>query len=116
VGIQVITGSLTLPTNTITPDTSYVFAGTQLVWDDRVNELEITVVLADQNLYPGKVETVYVVYYGVTPSVVWNAFSISGVSGIALSGNTITFTNTNIPELTSGGTAIRLNGSLTVPQ
>jgi hypothetical protein len=116
VGIQVITGSLTLPTNTITPDTSYVFAGTQLVWDDRVNELEITVVLADQNLYPGKVETVYVVYYGVTPSVVWNAFSISGVSGIALSGNTITFTNANIPELTSGGTAIRLNGSLTVPQ
>ncbi len=97
------------------PDSSYLFNGPQYVWKDTARHIEITIVPADQALYPGKAETVYVVYSGVNPSVVWNTFAVTGVPGVSFAHGKTTFADVFVQELTSGGTNLSLNGTLQDP-
>jgi hypothetical protein len=97
-----------------TPDTSYLTADPLLVWNDQVHGIDITAIPADQNAYPGKIETVSVTSWTST-EVDWSMFTPSGVAGISMVGGKTTFTNTVLTEVTAGGTSLTLNGTLTNP-
>ena len=93
------------------PDSIYIVTGPNLVWKDTVTGIEITIVPADQALYPGKAQTLYVTY----PGAVWNTYSGSGVPGVTIAHGITTFSNVFVQELTSGGTNLTLNGTVKSP-
>lgn len=106
-------GSTQLPSNTFTPSTSDIPAAEQYRWNDNVNHVEILIVLADQGPYPGKVQTLYVVYNGVSPALIWNEFNGTGISDISFAGGKTTFTNVVVDQFTGGTSPLTLNGELT---
>jgi hypothetical protein len=99
-----------------TPTSSHVVSGTQLVWDDDVNHVQVLIVPADQGAYPGKVQTVYVVYSGVTPSAVWSATNFAGLAGVDLLANDTAFSGVTVTEMQPGTTStLTLTGTLANP-
>ena len=105
----------------VLPSTAFTATGSQIVnadlkWVDDPHHVEILIApVPDQQAYPGKVQTLNVVYSGVAPSVVWERSVGTGIPGIVMSTGETRFTNTTATETTLGGTTITLNGTLNNP-
>ena len=103
------TGVAYLPANTCTPDSNYVYAGTQLVWYDRAKHVEITAIPGSVS---GTIETLYVVY----SPYVWTVHNSGGIPNIIVSGGKTIFTNAVVYQFSPTGTAdLTLSGTLTNP-
>ena len=111
--VDYVTSGTTFPSGTATPDSAGVSGGTTFVWRDRPNHIEIQAVLANQTLYPGSVQTVY--FTDLAGSRGWLAHGVSGIGGVAVSGNITTFTDALVVDLATGNQQVRITGALTNP-
>ncbi len=105
------TGAALLP-EACFDETSSALLKEQFTWNDGPDDVQILAILVTptSNLF----RTLYVTRPD-NGGAVWNAFNGSGIPGVSLSGGVVTFTNVVLPELTSGGTSLTLNGQLDEP-
>lgn len=94
-----------------TPTASHIGGGVQHIWDDAPNFVQIlTVPLTDST-----VQTVYVTYYDLVNSYIWNTTNFSGILGVSRAAGVTYFSNLSLPQLSGGTSILIVDGALTEP-
>ncbi|MGH7681672.1 MAG: hypothetical protein ACRENN_06750 [Candidatus Eiseniibacteriota bacterium] len=101
-------GTPNLPSTTAMPDSNYLYSGTQYVWFDTVQRVEITAVYST----PGTIQTLYV----VRSPYVWTSYNAGGIAGVTVVGDSTRFTGAAVQQISPAGTStLTLTGTLENP-